>query len=97
MINLEARRTKLKEIAKSEEYELQDNWLKTLLVGMLDKETRLHIGEEIGKDTVSYDQAKARITDFIMLNQEETSTPVNSMKTQERFVYTQGNSKKVYY
>ena len=47
MINLEAKRTKLKEMAKSEEDELQDGWMKTLLIGMLDKETRLHIGEEI--------------------------------------------------
>ena len=79
MINLEAKRTKLKEMAKSEEDELQDGWMKTLLIGMLDKESRLHIGEEIGKDDITYEVAKARVTDFITLNEEDGKPSMNSI------------------
>ena len=38
--------------------ELQASWLKTILVQMLDKETKLHVGEEIGKEGVKFEKAK---------------------------------------
>ena len=38
---------------------------------MLDKETKLHLGEEIGKDEITYEVAKSRVADFITLNEED--------------------------
>merc|ERR1712026_631735 len=54
LINLEAKRTRLAEMVTDKNNELQPTWLKMILVQMLDKETKLHIGEEIGKDEVTY-------------------------------------------
>merc|ERR1711884_814553 len=81
MINLEAKRTRLAETVKDKSGELQQEWLKTILTQMLDKETKMHLGEEIGKDDVTYEAARARITDFITLNEEEGKAGVNSMTT----------------
>ena len=53
LINLEAKKTRLAEMVKDKSGELQPEWLKTILMQMLDKETRMHIGEEIGKDEVT--------------------------------------------
>merc|ERR1712218_79552 len=41
----------------------------------------MHIGEEIGKDSVSYEVAKARVTDFITLNEDDGKSGLNSMGT----------------
>ena len=67
IINLEAKKTRLADMVKDKSGELQPEWLKTILMQMLDKETKMHIGEEIGKDDVTYEMAKARVTDFITL------------------------------
>ena len=79
IINLEAKRTRLAEMVKDKSGELQPEWLKTILMQMLDKETRMHLGEEIGKDDVSYEAARARITDFITLNEDDGKPGINSM------------------
>merc|ERR1711994_542050 len=67
LINLEAKRTRLGEMVKDKSGELAPEWLKTILMQMLDKESKMHIGEELARDDVSYEAAKARITDFITL------------------------------
>merc|ERR1711884_710907 len=79
MINLEAKRTRLAETVKDKSGELQQEWLKTILTQMLDKETKMLLGEEIGKDDVTYEAARARITDFITLHEEEGKPSMNSM------------------
>merc|ERR1711884_569765 len=79
MINLEAKRTRLAETVKDKSGELQQEWLKTILTQMLDKETKMHLGEEIGKDEVTYEAARARITDFITLNEDEGKTGINNI------------------
>ena len=65
IINLEAKKKQLAEMVRNSSDELSPAWLKTILIQMLDKETRMHIGEEIGKDDIAYEIAKARVTDFI--------------------------------
>ena len=47
---------------------------------MLDKETKLHVGEEIGKEGVTFEQAKARVTDFITRNEEQGKPSIDSAK-----------------
>ena len=81
MINLEAKKTRLAEMVKDKSGELQPEWLKTILMQMLDKETNMHLGEEIGKDEVSYEVARARVTDFITLNEEDGKPNINSVAT----------------
>merc|ERR1711994_985824 len=81
IINLEAKKKRLAEMVKDKSGELQPEWLKTILMQMLDRETRMHIGEEIGKDEVTYEAARARITDFMTLNEDEGKAGVNSMTT----------------
>ena len=73
---MESKRTRLAEMVADKSNELQPTWLKTILVQMLDKETKLHIGEEVGKDEITYEQAKARITDFITLKMRKKENPV---------------------
>ena len=79
IINLEAKKKRLAEMVKDKSGELQPEWLKTILMQMLDKETKMHLGEEIGKDDVTYEVAKARVTDFITLNEEDNKPGINSM------------------
>ena len=79
IINLEAKKKRLAEMAKSKDDELAPAWLKTILMQMLDKETKMHIGEELAKDEVNYEVAKARVTDFITLNEDDGKSGLNSM------------------
>ena len=48
---------------------------------MLDKETKLHLGEEIGKEEITYEVAKARVTDFITLNEEDGRPNLDNIGT----------------
>ena len=79
LINLEAKRTRLAEMVKDKSGELQPEWLKTILMQMLDNESRMHLGEEIGKDHITYEEAKARITDFITLNEDDGKAGLNNL------------------
>ena len=68
IINLEAKKSRLGEIwmdADGRPGGLQDEWLRTILLQMLDRETTMHLGEKISSDGISYDRAKSIITDFI--------------------------------
>ena len=80
IINLESKRIRLAEMVMNPSDELQPTWLKTILFQMLDKETKLHVGEEIGKDGVTFEQAKARVTDFITLNEDQGKASLDSAK-----------------
>merc|ERR1711978_578298 len=79
LINLEARRTKLAEMVKDKSGELAPEWMKTILMQMLDKESKMHIVEELARDDVSYEAAKARITDFITLNEDDGESGLNNL------------------
>ena len=61
---------------------LQDEWLRTILSQMLDRETKMHIGEKITGDGISYDRAKSIITDFITTNEEESKPNLDNVGTQ---------------
>ena len=44
---------------------------------------KLHVGEEIGKEGVTFEQAKARVTDFITLNEDQSKAPLDSAKPKQ--------------
>ena len=63
MVELESRRMRLNEVTDAMP---EDRSMRAILVGILDDDTRKHIGDELGEMT--YFQARKRVADFITTN-----------------------------
>ena len=90
----ESKRTRLAEMVMNPADELQPTWLKTILVQMLDKETKLHVGEEIGKDGVTFEQAVHLVRQEINANYEVI---LRDLAPQEVFVQYQAEVSQLWF
>ena len=69
MVELESKRMRLNEVT---DVMPEDRSMRAILIGILDEDTRKHIGDELGEMT--YFQARKRVADFITTNLVREST-----------------------